>query len=292
MSKSWRMGDKLIDCSVPRVMAIANLTPDSFFAGSRIAMEPAQRRQALAALLGGGADIIDVGGQSTRPGSGRVGAKEELNRVLPAIEELRSLAADIPITVDTYSAEVARRALEAGADGVNDISAGRLDPEILPLVAESGCGYVLMHMLGTPETMQQDPHYADCLAEVKNFLAERLAYLEDLGVDRERVVLDPGIGFGKRQEDNLALLLGAPELASIGRPLLYGISRKSVIGWMGGQASAEMRLPGTLGLTWELLNGGVMLHRVHDPVEVCQLMEIWRKLHLNPKNVIKSENPH
>jgi len=275
MNTSWRLGDKLIDCTVPRLMAIANLTPDSFFSGSRVEAEPDAQRNALLAMLKSGVDVVDLGGQSTRPGSERVGVKEELKRVLPAIEEIRWLDDRIPITVDTFHAEVARRALEAGADGVNDISGGRFDPELLPLVAGTGCGYVLMHMLGTPETMQQDPHYDNCLAEVRAFFEERLAVLDELGVAREAMVLDPGIGFGKRLEDNLALLRGADQLLQLGRPLLYGISRKGFIGLLGNQPDADRRLPGTLGLTWELLRQGVMLHRAHDVAEVRQLMDIW-----------------
>jgi dihydropteroate synthase len=275
MSSRWRLGDKLIDCTVPRVMAIANLTPDSFFAGSRVKQEPDAQRSALLAMLDGRVDLVDLGGQSTRPGSERVGVEEELNRVLPAIEEVRWLDDQIPITVDTYYSAVARRALAAGADGINDISGGRLDPELLPLVAEAGCGYVLMHMLGTPETMQREPNYADCLAEVREFFQERLAALDGLGVAREAVVLDPGIGFGKRLADNVALVRGAGKLAELGRPLLYGISRKSFIGALGNQPDAARRLAGTLGLTWELLSRGVMLHRVHDAVEARQLLDVW-----------------
>lgn len=276
MSTHWQLGDKLIDCTQPRVMVIANLTPDSFYQGSRVGEDPDPQRQALLGLIGAGADIVDLGGQSTRPGSQRLSTQEELSRVLPAIEEVRWLDSQIPITVDTFYAEVARRALEAGADGINDISAGSLDPELLPLVAESGCGYVLMHMLGTPETMQQNPHYNDCLAEVRSFFAERLAALDQLGIERDRVVLDPGIGFGKRLEDNMALLRGAGELVQLGRPLLYGISRKGFIGHLSSQADAELRLPGTLGIIWELLNRGVMLHRVHDAAEARQLMDVWQ----------------
>ena len=225
-----------------------------------------------------GADIIDIGGQSTRPGSEQVSVNEELNRVIPVIEELRLLNDAIPITVDTYHAEVGRAALAAGADGINDISAGGMDPELLPLVAESGCGYVLMHMLGTPATMQQNPHYDDCIGEVSAFFEEHLAALAELGVQRECVVLDPGIGFGKRLEDNLALLAHASKLAQLGRPLLYGVSRKSFISQLSGEQDAGQRLPGTLGVTWDLLSQGVMLHRVHDVREMRQLIDVWQGL--------------
>lgn len=275
MSTHWRLGSKVIDLNVPRIMAVANLTPDSFFSGSRVDRQPELQRSALMSLIEAGADIIDLGGQSTRPGSERVGAAEELSRVLPAIEELRRLSDSIPITVDTYYAEVARAALDAGADGVNDISAGRLDLKLLPLIAERGCGYVLMHMQGTPETMQQEPHYEDCAGEVRAFLAERLIELDRLGIDRDRVAVDPGIGFGKRPRDNVALLTETHRLADLGQPLLYGVSRKSIVGRLSGEEDAARRLAGTLGLTWELLSRGVMLHRVHDVAETRQLMNVW-----------------
>ena len=232
---------------------------------------------------------MDVGGQSSRPGSLRVDSAEELRRVLPVITKLRRQSAELPITVDTYSAEVARGALDSGADGVNDISAGRLDPALLDVVAKRGCGYVLMHMLGTPETMQQAPHYDDCVGEIYTFLEQHLAQLEQRGIPRQRVVVDPGVGFGKRVEDNLALIREAGRFLALGRPVLYGISRKAFIGRLAyppaadGQADARageaaLRLPGTLGLTWALLSSGVMLHRVHDAAEAAQLTRLWAAL--------------
>ncbi len=223
-------------------------------------------------------DAIDIGGQSSRPGSQRITAEEELRRVLPVITALRELAPQIPITIDTYSASVAREALSIGVDGVNDISAGQLDPELLSVVAQAQCGYVLMHMQGTPDSMQQQPYYTDCVGEIGAYLAAQVAHLEQLGVARECIVLDPGVGFGKRLEDNLALVRHADELSRLGRPLLYGISRKSFIGKLTGADDPAARLPGTLGLTWELLNRGVMLHRVHDPAPVRQLCQAWEAL--------------
>lgn len=274
---TWLLGDKLIDCASPRIMAILNATPDSFFTGSRLDAEVSLSDQ-LSALLHKEPDIIDVGGQSTRPGSVRVSAQEEIANTLPVIKELRKLGNHVPLTVDTYSAVVAEAALNAGADGVNDISAGRFDPRMLPLVAERCCGYVLMHMLGTPESMQQDPHYEDCLADVRGFLGERLTAAVVEGIAPERIVLDPGIGFGKRLEDNVKLLTSAAVLAELGRPLLYGVSRKSYIGAVTGEQDPARRLPGTLGTTWALLDQGVMLHRVHDVPETRQLMDVWRDM--------------
>jgi dihydropteroate synthase len=273
----WRLGRYTLDCSEPRIMAIANAAPDSFYDGSRLPQDRSGLRRRLEELIAAGPDILDIGGQSTRPGSARVGADEELARVLPALELARELAPELPVTIDTYSAPVARATLAAGAAGINDISAGELEPELWDVLAASDCGYVAMHMQGTPESMQQSPSYCDAAAEVGEYLSGRLAELERRGVDRERVVLDPGIGFGKRLEDNLELIRKADALQErVGRPLLYGVSRKSFIGRLDESAdTAAARLPGTLGVTWELLRRGVMLHRVHDVAAVRQLMRVW-----------------
>jgi dihydropteroate synthase len=274
---TWLLGDKLIDCAAPQIMAIVNATPDSFYASSCLDAEVSLADQ-LSVLLSKKPDIIDIGGQSTRPGSVRASAQKEIANILPVIEELRKLDGHVPLTVDTYSAVVAEAALNAGANGVNDISAGRFDPRMLPLVAERCCGYILMHMLGTPESMQRDPHYENCLAEVRGFLEERLAAAVARRIAPERIVLDPGIGFGKRLEDNIKLLTGAATLAELGQPLLYGVSRKSYIGSISGEQDPARRLPGTLGATWALLDQGVMLHRVHDVLETRQLIDVWQGL--------------
>jgi dihydropteroate synthase len=279
MSTTWQLGSKELDCSQPRVMAIVNATPDSFFQGSRLEHISPAARKSLAQLLDCKPDILDIGGQSSRPGSDRVSPEEEARRVVPMIRMIRELDADIPITVDTYYAVVAQAALSAGADGINDITAGRFDPGLWDVVAGSGCGYVLMHMQGTPETMQDSPHYDDCVAEVFAFLEEHLAQLERRHISRNRVVLDPGIGFGKRLEDNLALVKNAGRFCLMGRPVLYGVSRKSMIGQLTGDDGPVHRLPGTLGMTWMLLDQGVMLHRVHDAKEVRQLTTVWSGLH-------------
>lgn len=272
----WRLGPgRSLDCSIPRIMAIINATPDSFHPGSRLPEEAAARREALAALLLAGPDIVDVGGQSSRPGSERISAAEELQRVLPVIRTLRELDSEIPITIDTYHAEVARAALAAGADAVNDISAGSLDPQLLELVAQSGCGYVLMHMLGTPETMQLEPAYANCTDEVQQFFAQKLELLERAGVGRDCVVLDPGIGFGKRLDDNLDLITYARRFLEFERPLLYGVSLKRFIGELSGEQETAQRVSGTLGVIWELLGQGVMLHRVHDVTTARQMIDVW-----------------
>jgi len=278
-SSIWRLGPHQLDCSTPRCMAIVNVTPDSFYSGSRF--DTTQLRAQLHALIAEGPDMLDVGGQSTRPGSPRLSPDEELSRVLPALKLARELAPNIPITVDTYSAQVARAALEAGADGINDISAGCLDPELLDVVAaHPSCGYVLMHMQGTPETMQDDPQYDDVVAEVRGFFASRLDELEQRGIVRARVVLDPGIGFGKRLEDNLSLIRHATGFHSLGRPLLYGVSRKGFIGKLDPSATDPiLRLPGTLAVTYDLLEQGVMLHRVHDVAAARQVARVWEGIH-------------
>jgi dihydropteroate synthase len=282
----WQLGEKRVELDRSRVMAIVNAAPDSFYASSvvEIGVE-AELIRRIEALLAEGPHIVDVGGQSTRPGSERIGPAEELRRVLPVIAVLRELAPELPITVDTYHSAVAREALAAGADGVNDISAGRLDPELLEVVAHSGCGYVLMHMQGTPETMQARPHYEDCVAEVEAFLVDGLEGIASRGILREKVAIDPGIGFGKRLRDNVELLRAAPRLARLGHPLLYGVSRKRFIEAACADlpvatkpGNAEQRLPGTLGVTWQLLNDGVMLHRLHDVAAARQLFAVWEAL--------------
>jgi len=278
LSRRWQLGAKQLDCSRPRAMAIVNATPDSFFVGSRVSSDSGDLTQTIAMLLSLSPDIVDVGGQSTRPGSERVSTVDELRRVIPLIEAVRAQDDAVPVTVDTYSAEVAREALAAGADGVNDISGGLADEGMFELLAESGCGYVLMHMQGTPESMQDDPQYKDCTGEVFEFLARRLAALRAAGVAPDRVVLDPGIGFGKRVEHNLELIEQSERLLQLGRPLLYGVSRKSFIGKLSDAEDPEARLPGTLGVTWRLLDHGVMLHRVHDVRAVKQLFALWDAL--------------
>lgn len=279
MADTWQLGLHVIDCSQPRIMAVVNVTPDSFYEGSRF--EQPSLRQRLETTIAEQPDILDIGGQSTRPGSLRVSAEEELERVLPALEIARWLAPELPVTVDTYSADVAQGALNAGADGINDISAGSLDSGLLEVVAgHPNCGYVLMHMQGTPETMQRDPHYEDVIDEVRGFLAAKLIELEQLGIAHERVVLDPGIGFGKRLEDNVALIRHAAEFHPLGRPLIYGVSRKSFIARLDPAAREPAdRLPGTLAATYELLRQGVMLHRVHDVAATRQVMHVWAANH-------------
>jgi len=243
-------------------MGVVNVTPDSFYDGG-LYYEPARAIEHALQLAAEGADIIDVGGESSRPGAVPVPARDERKRVLPVIEVLREKK-DVLISVDTAKAEVAEAALAEGAHIVNDISAGRLDPKMLPVVARTGAGLVLMHMKGTPRTMQVNPHYQNVRSEVRAFLEQRLEVARAYGVDAESVVLDPGIGFGKRLEDNLALLRGLDGLAAPGRPVLVGASRKSFLGLLGGEKVPEKREAETIAANLVAARNGAAILRVHD----------------------------
>jgi len=243
------------------LVGVVNVTPDSFFDGG-LYFEPARAIERALALAAEGADIIDIGGESSRPGSSPISAKEEKRRILPVVEVLKQKNG-ILVSIDTTKAEVAEAALAAGADIINDISAGRFDPRMLPLAAESGAALILMHMKGTPRTMQVAPHYDDLLGEVKAFLRERLEAAESCGVPRENLLLDPGIGFGKKLEHNLALLNNLGALADLERPLVVGISRKSFIGKIL-KLEAPERLEGTIAAAVVSLLRGASLLRVHD----------------------------
>jgi len=257
------------------IMGILNVTPDSFSNGGRFLSPDAAVKRALI-MEKEGADIIDVGGESSRPGAEPVPVEEELRRVIPVLERLRGKLR-IPISIDTTKAEVAEAALRAGASIVNDISALRFDPAMASVVAEFGAGLVLMHMLGTPKTMQQDPHYEDVVREVREFLAERALYAQSQGIPREAIAVDPGIGFGKTVEHNLELLRRLPELVELGFPVLVGPSRKSFIGAILG-LGVEERLEGTLVACAVAVVRGADILRVHDVREVRRAADL--ALHL------------
>ena len=250
-------------------MGIVNVTPDSFSDGGRF-LDPGDAVAHGRALVAAGADVLDVGGESTRPGADPVDEAEELRRVVPVVEGLAD--AGVPVSVDTTKAAVAAAALDAGARIVNDVSAGRFDPELLGVVADLGAGLVLMHMLGEPRTMQEAPEYADVVDEVSAFLAERLAAAEDAGVDREACTVDPGIGFGKTLEHNLQLLARLRELvASADVPVLVGTSRKRFLGTLldrvageEGEPPPERRDDATLATVVWALDHGARVVRVHD----------------------------
>ena len=253
------------------VMGILNVTPDSFSDGGRF-FDPASAVAQAARLAAEGADVIDVGAESTRPGSARVSAEEQIRRLEPVLPDVVRLG--VPVSIDTTLAVVAAFALDAGAVIVNDVSAGRDDAELLPLVAERGAAVVLMHMLGRPKTMQADPHYDDVVAEVRAFLAGRLDAAEAAGIDRDRCLVDPGIGFGKRLEHNVALIAHAASLATLGVPVLYGPSRKRFIGELIGQDDPDRRLGGTIAACVQARRGGATVFRVHDVAEVVQALAV------------------
>ena len=241
------------------VMGVVNVTPDSFSDGGEF-LDPDAALAHGKALIAEGAEVLDVGGESTRPGAAAVGAAEELERVLPVIGGLAGEG--VPISIDTSKAAVAAGALDAGAAIVNDVTA-LADPEMGALCAERGCGLVLMHMQGTPRTMQEDPTYGDVVADVSAFLADRVRRATDAGVAEERIWVDPGIGFGKTLEHNLELIRRLGELRSLGRPILLGASRKSFLGKLTGR-EADQRLGGSLAAAVLGRLAGADWVRVHD----------------------------
>ncbi len=245
-----------------RVMGILNVTPDSFSDGGRFDRVDAALAQARR-MIDEGADIIDIGGESTRPGAPAVAADDEIARTVPVIRQLRGEWGGL-ISIDTSKAAVAAAALEADADIVNDVTGLRGDSAMAALCASAGCGVVVMHMQGTPQTMQQAPQYKDVVAEVRDFFEERLRALSAAGIAEEALCFDPGIGFGKTLDHNLALLRALDTLAPAGRPLLLGLSRKSFIGQLLGDSDLRLRDWPTVALTARAREQGVMLHRVHD----------------------------
>ena len=250
-------------------MGVVNVTPDSFSDGGRYldARAAIDHGEQLAAE---GAAILDVGGESTRPGADPVGEDEELRRVVPVVEGLAGVAR---VSIDTSKAAVAAAALDAGADYVNDVTAFRSDPDLAGLVAERGVDCCLMHMLGTPRTMQRDPRYDDVVSEVKAFLEARLAYAVGEGVAEERVMLDPGIGFGKTVEHNLELIRRLDEIVALGRPVVFGVSRKSFLGKLTGREVGE-RAVATAAANVLALERGASIFRVHDVRETVDALTV------------------
>lgn len=256
-------------------MGILNVTPDSFSDGGRHA-DPAVAIKAGMAMIAAGADILDIGGESTRPGSVAVSPEIEQDRILPVIRALAASGA--LVSVDTRHASTMAAALAAGAAIVNDVSALTHDPDALSVVARAGCPVVLMHMRGTPETMNGLAFYDDVVSDVRTELAVTLERAVHGGVDAERIALDPGIGFAKTAEQSLALLRGLPDLATLGRPLLVGVSRKSFIGRVAEQPDAARRLGGSLAAGLYALSRGARILRVHDVEETVQAVRVWSSL--------------
>ena len=279
----WRLGEHALSYARrPLVMGIINVTPDSFHAPSRA---DAARAAAMAvAMAAAGADLLDVGAESSRPGADPVDAALEQSRLLPALEAIRAVC-DLPLTADTRRAETARRALAAGADGINDITGGRGDPDMLPLAAESGCGLVLMHMQGVPGTMQDDPRYGDVVQEVGDALAAWAEAAETAGVTPERIVVDPGIGFGKTLGHNLELLANLDALGR-GRPLLVGASRKSFIAHLTG-APVDGRFGGSLAAAAIAHAQGAAVLRVHDVGATVQCLDVLAALDEHRRDALR-----
>ena len=284
---SWKLGAgrALALGGVPKLMGVLNLTPDSFYAGSRIADKESALVRA-GQLLEEGADIIDLGGESTRPGAAPVSVDEEIGRIVPVIAELVRKLPGVLVSVDTYKAEVARAAVEAGARIVNDIGAGLLDPEMLPTVAGLDAGYVMMHMRGKPATMQADTAYEDLLAEIYLFFREGLERARSCGVETERIVLDPGIGFGKPQAGNYEIMARLMEFASLGRPLLAGPSRKSFL-TLAGLEKPEERLEGTLAACTVCTLSGASILRVHDIAQVKRTVAAASRFKFHPEQALR-----
>src|SRR5947199_1675157 len=254
----------------PSVMGVVNVTPDSFSDGG-VHLEPHTAIAAARQMIDDGAAIVDVGGESTRPGAAGVSAAEELRRVLPVLEGLHG----VPVSIDTSKAEVARHALDLGAELVNDVTALRGDPELAGVVAESGAYLCLMHMQGEPRTMQADPAYGDVAGEVAAFLEERLAFAVEAGIREDRICLDPGIGFGKTVAHNLELLRRLDVLLALGRPVLVGFSRKSTLGRLLGDLGATTgTAAASVGAAVAAYERGATILRVHDVRETVEALTV------------------
>lgn len=258
------------------IMGIVNVTPDSFFDGGRYADVGAAVAQAKK-LLFEGADILDIGGASSRPGAAVVAPEDEAGRIIPVIKALAKDSAGSVISVDTTHASVARAALDAGASLVNDISAGRGDARMKELVAESGCTIVLMHSRGTPQSMQRETRYSDVVSEVKEELLEAVGQFLKSGVARDRIIIDPGIGFAKTPAQNVAILHGLATFTSAGYPVMVGTSRKSFIGHLTGRETSE-RLAGTLGSVAASFSRGARVFRVHDVAATGDLLKVLNEI--------------
>lgn len=278
MSLGLALAGREIRTELPAfLMGILNATPDSFWESSRVPSLDDGVARALA-LEAAGADVIDIGGESTRPGSSYVDQDEEIARVVPLIRAIRSQSR-IPISVDTRKATVLRAALDAGADILNDISAFEDDPALGALARDAGIPVILMHKQGVPESMQDDPKYRDPVREVADYLLSRARYAEGIGIRRDGIILDPGIGFGKRYEDNCALIAGLADIARHGYPVLMALSRKSCIGAMTGREVAD-RLPGTLAANLIAVQNGATLLRVHDVRENRDMLMALKEIRL------------
>jgi dihydropteroate synthase len=270
-----------LELSRPLVMGILNVTPDSFSDGGRYDTLDKAVERALQ-METEGADIIDIGGESSRPGSEPVTLEKELERVIPVIRALKNYI-KTPLSVDTYKAEVARQALSEGAEMVNDISALRFDPAMAPLLAEKKTPVVLMHMLGTPRDMQKNPSYKDCMAEIGAFFEERVAFCTKMSIDKSKIIIDPGIGFGKRLSDNIEILSRLGEFKKTGLPVMVGASRKSFIGMLHPDSfGPDRRLGGSIAAAVAAVLNGADIIRVHDVAETVEALKIIQAMKEQP----------
>jgi dihydropteroate synthase len=269
---TMRFENRNVDLSSgTHIMGVLNVTPDSFSDGGRFFKLEDAVSQGMK-MIGEGADMIDVGGESTRPGSDPLPIGDELSRVIPVIQSL-SKKTDVPISIDTYKAEVARRALDAGAQMINDISALRFDPKMKEVASEYKVPIVLMHIKGTPKEMQKDPSYEDVIAEITEYLRQSIKIAQDAGIDREKIIIDPGIGFGKRVQDNLNVLKNLKEFSILGCPILIGCSRKSFIGRVL-DLPVEERSEGSLAALAVAVMNGANIVRVHDVKESKRVVSL------------------
>ena len=273
VSATINVGGRLVSLDEPQVMGILNVTPDSFFATSRCRSEE-EIRQRVCQIRQEGATMVDIGAYSSRPGAEDVVTAEELRRLLPAIDIVREEWPEAIISVDTFRAEVARRAVEAGADIVNDISGGEMDPEMFSAVADMHVPYILMHMQGTPRDMQKAPHYDNLMCEVFRSLGERVELLHEMGV--ADVILDPGFGFGKTMEQNYEMMARLGEFRLLDCPILAGVSRKSMV-YRLLDTTPEESLNGTTVLNTIALMNGASILRVHDVKEAVEAVKIYRQ---------------
>ena len=258
----------------PRLMGILNVTPDSFSDGGLFLRPEAAVMQAR--QMAAGADIIDIGGESTRPGAAEVSEADEIARTVPVIAALKAGGLDLPISIDTRKAGVAKVALAAGASLVNDVTALRHDPAMAGVVAKAGCPIILMHSIASPATMQDDPHYDDVLLDVFDTLKSTVAAAEAAGIARINIAIDPGIGFGKTLAHNLTLLARLSLFHDLGLPVLLGASRKRFIGTLTAEAEAQRRMPGSLAVALAGVAQGVQMIRVHDVAETRQALSLWQ----------------
>jgi len=278
------LGHNVLRLDQPQIMLILNMTPDSFSDGGAHIDDPAA---AMAKAIGSGATIVDVGGESTRPGAKTVWEGDEIARIEPAVRRLASAGAIV--SIDTRKSAVMTAALAAGAAIVNDVSALTHDPQAAATLARHDCPVVLMHHQGDPETMQQRPHYGDALIEVYDWLEARIAFAEAAGIARSRIIIDPGIGFGKTLRHNLQILNGLALFHGLGCPILLGASRKRIIGALSNEATVDERLGGSVALALHGAQMGVQILRVHDVPETLQAIRIWRGLRDEALTPVRSD---